>query len=201
MQAGYALSRTANTCGHLTGPGRLLRTGCNFPVSQRSGSGEVAAHAGAAHEIPMSQLACCAVRARGHVACASPGSRNGMCYQQVMRSILSAALLTLALVGACSAPAQSGPPVTGGTSPITTPPATGGTETPAAEAFGAECSDTKACASGLTCATYYGIAGPSGPAFHSCEIACGPDKPQCPGATTCVTIADGPGMVCRPKGS
>ncbi len=123
-----------------------------------------------------------------------------MCYDLAMRSFLSAALLTLSLV-ACSAPAQNTPPVTSGASGVETPPATGGAVTPAAEAFGAPCSETTACAQGLSCTTYYGIAGPSGPSFHSCEIPCGADKPQCPGNTKCVTVADGPGQVCRPQGT
>ena len=131
----------------------------------------------------------------------SPGLAGRMCYQHSMRCFVSALLFTLGLVSACSAPAQSGPPLTGSTSPVTNP-TPGTSPAPAATdltAFGAECSEVKACAAGLSCTTYYGIAGPSGPAFHSCEVPCGQDKAQCPDATTCVTIADGPGMVCRPK--
>jgi hypothetical protein len=43
---------------------------------------------------------------------------------------------------------------------------------------------------------YYGIAGPRGPEFNSCEIRCGKGRP-CPEQQTCVNIADGPGWVCR----
>jgi len=51
----------------------------------------------------------------------------------------------------------------------------------------------------LSCITYYGIAGGAGPKFTSCEIRCEVDgKPRCPSGQTCVTIADGPGSVCRP---
>jgi hypothetical protein len=41
-------------------------------------------------------------------------------------------------------------------------------------------------------------AGPRGPAFTSCEIACPTPASTCPQGQTCVTIADGPGRVCRP---
>jgi hypothetical protein len=51
------------------------------------------------------------------------------------------------------------------------------------------------CSSGLTCVSYYGIAGAAGPPFSSCEIPC-PHGP-CPEGLGCVTIADGPGAVCR----
>jgi eight-cysteine-cluster-containing protein len=53
-----------------------------------------------------------------------------------------------------------------------------------------------ACADGLSCVSYYGIAGPSGPKFTSCETPCAKDA--CPSGLRCVTIADGPGAVCRP---
>jgi eight-cysteine-cluster-containing protein len=62
---------------------------------------------------------------------------------------------------------------------------------------GTPCPDGK-CARGLTCVTYLGIAGARGPKFTSCEIPCkGGDK--CPAGQICVTIADGPGQVCRPN--
>lgn len=54
------------------------------------------------------------------------------------------------------------------------------------------------CADGLTCIAYYGIAGPSGPRFTSCETPCANTKDACPSGLRCVTIADGPGAVCRP---
>src|SRR5262245_55158858 len=55
------------------------------------------------------------------------------------------------------------------------------------------------CDAGLTCVEYYGIAGPSGPKFTSCEIRCAAKGPRCPEGQACTTIMDGPGEVCRPK--
>ena len=49
----------------------------------------------------------------------------------------------------------------------------------------------------MACVAYYGIAGAKGPEFKTCEIKC-TAKTECPGAMSCVTIADGPGQVCRP---
>jgi hypothetical protein len=54
------------------------------------------------------------------------------------------------------------------------------------------------CAKGLSCVSYYGIAGPRGPAMTSCEIRCSGGK-GCPPGQHCTTIADGPGQVCRPR--
>jgi hypothetical protein len=63
---------------------------------------------------------------------------------------------------------------------------------------GQPCDDGK-CAPGFTCVSYYGFAGPAGPKFTSCEIKCQMGgKPGCPAGQTCITIADGPGTVCRP---
>jgi hypothetical protein len=103
--------------------------------------------------------------------------------------------LGVALLGACAGSKQpeSVTPATGGGT--ATQPAGPGI---AAEAYGAVCSDTAPCASGLSCTTYYGIAGPNGPSFQSCELKCGSDA-DCQAGTACVTIADGPGQVCRPK--
>ena len=57
------------------------------------------------------------------------------------------------------------------------------------------CGD-KQCKPGQECVGYYGIAGPRGPKFESCEWRC--DRKQaCPSGTKCTTIADGPGAVCR----
>ena len=60
---------------------------------------------------------------------------------------------------------------------------------------GEDCRATDVCAEGLTCVHYFGIAGPSGPEFATCEIPCSNDH-DCPTAQQCVTIADGPGTVC-----
>jgi eight-cysteine-cluster-containing protein len=67
---------------------------------------------------------------------------------------------------------------------------------PAAQ--GMPCNEGK-CDPGLTCVSYYGIAGPRGPKFTSCEIPCGLAGKGCPEGQRCITIADGPGQVCRPQ--
>jgi eight-cysteine-cluster-containing protein len=64
-------------------------------------------------------------------------------------------------------------------------------------AQGEPCPDGK-CPGGLRCLSYFGVAGPSGPELTSCEIPCKAGKTPCPAGQTCVTIADGPGRVCRP---
>ena len=58
---------------------------------------------------------------------------------------------------------------------------------------------TVLCQPPTVCLEYYGIAGPRGPKFVSCEIPCDPTakKSACPEGMSCVTIADGPGSVCR----
>ena len=62
--------------------------------------------------------------------------------------------------------------------------------------LGTACGDGDRCEGGTSCVKYYGIAGPSGPEFASCEVAC-PSGKGCPSGTACITIADGPGAVCR----
>ena len=62
--------------------------------------------------------------------------------------------------------------------------------------LGESCGEGDRCESG-SCTKYYGIAGPSGPEFSSCEVTCTNGKGPCPTGTACVTIADGPGAVCR----
>lgn len=66
--------------------------------------------------------------------------------------------------------------------------------------LGEPCGEGDKCADGQSCIAYYGIAGPRGPQFKSCEIGC-PQDASCPGGLRCVTIADGPGQVCRPAPS
>lgn len=61
---------------------------------------------------------------------------------------------------------------------------------------GEPCPD-RVCANNLTCVEYYGFAGPAGGVLTSCEIPCGPAD-QCPSGQSCITVADGPGQVCRP---
>jgi len=62
---------------------------------------------------------------------------------------------------------------------------------------GEPCGAGDACASGLTCVHYYGVAGPSGPEFATCEIPCQSDA-DCPSDQGCFVIPDGPGQVCKP---
>lgn len=90
-----------------------------------------------------------------------------------------------------------------GEEPATTPATEPGASTAIAEAPAApepelpEC-DGQPCPPPRECIQYFGIAGPSGPSFHACELRCdrgGGDS--CPDGTRCVTIADGPGDVCR----
>ncbi|MBX7083195.1 MAG: hypothetical protein K1X88_28570 [Nannocystaceae bacterium] len=76
----------------------------------------------------------------------------------------------------------------GGSAP--TPASDDGGTTPAPDCGG------KTCTEGRECVEYYGIAGPGGPKFSSCEWRCNKGQ-SCPEGTTCTTIADGPGAVCR----
>jgi hypothetical protein len=62
--------------------------------------------------------------------------------------------------------------------------------------IGDNCGPNDTCGKGLTCVSYYGIAGARGPQFKTCEIKCKADA-SCPADHKCVTIADGPGQVCR----
>ena len=109
-------------------------------------------------------------------------------------------LATIALaVAACtvttSDPAPAGPPQHEGGPPPAPAPA----PAPAPQAgpgIGQACA-SGVCAAGLQCVEYYGIAGPRGPKFTSCEIRC-QGGAACPGGMSCTTIADGPGAVCRP---
>ncbi|MCX4246077.1 hypothetical protein [Paraliomyxa miuraensis] len=72
-------------------------------------------------------------------------------------------------------------------------------EQPSDPPGGASCEFMR-CAAPYRCLEYYGIAGPRGPKFASCEIQCGgPKNTACPEGQQCVTIADGPGQVCRPS--
>lgn len=56
---------------------------------------------------------------------------------------------------------------------------------------------TDQCAAGLSCESYYGIAGAAGPQFKTCEIPCAQPGALCPLGQACVTVADGPGQVCQ----
>lgn len=62
---------------------------------------------------------------------------------------------------------------------------------------GGDCSAQGAvCSAGTTCLSYFGIAGPSGPEFKTCETRCSLPGANCPLGQSCTTIADGPGQVC-----
>jgi hypothetical protein len=61
---------------------------------------------------------------------------------------------------------------------------------------GESCLEHGRCTDGLACVSYYGIAGAKGPTFASCETPC-KDDTSCDKGTTCTTVADGPGRVCR----
>lgn len=101
------------------------------------------------------------------------------------------------LFAACSSPSPA--PVTPApTTTETPPPATPDPEPASGAPLGQPCGAADACATGTECVKYYGIAGPRGPEFKSCEIRCKADD-SCPPAHRCATIADGPGQVCRPK--
>lgn len=66
-----------------------------------------------------------------------------------------------------------------------------------APGIGENCGPNDSCAAGTECVKYYGIAGPRGPEFKTCEIRCSGKGGTCPAGKNCVTIADGPGSVCR----
>lgn len=70
------------------------------------------------------------------------------------------------------------------------------TDAPASPGIGETCGPGDVCGAG-TCVKFFGIAGPRGPEFKQCEIKCDA-KTLCSGGHTCITIADGPGQVCRP---
>lgn len=117
--------------------------------------------------------------------------------------------LLLLVVAACSSKSPSTSSGSSSTTPtpheegsgsaVTNTEPTGSAATPAtAPKMGEKCGDGDSCAAGLTCVSYYGIAGAKGPQFKSCEIKCGAqEKSPCPDGTKCTTIADGPGQVCR----
>ena len=123
-----------------------------------------------------------------------------------MRSLALALALPISLVAvlsACSslagcghsgAPSPAAPPVVVA-APVVSPQPVSGDGSEGIQ--GGPCGEGEKCAPGLACRTYYGVAGPQGPKFSSCEIACIPGKSKCPSGQACMTIADGPGSVCR----
>lgn len=115
--------------------------------------------------------------------------------------MLARMLAALLLVAACSGPqttnTQSSPgtmePAPGGTAGSGT---TAGSEPPReGPKLGEPCAANDVCGEG-SCVTYSGIAGPRGGEFKSCEIKCDATRP-CEGGRQCITVADGPGQVCR----
>jgi hypothetical protein len=120
----------------------------------------------------------------------------------MLRLVALASLFSLSLLSACcggkSTPPTTPEPTPGTSEPGPTEPGTEPGTEPVIDVaqLGSECGEGDRCASGLTCVKYYGIAGPSGPEFKSCEVTCA-EKTTCPTGSSCVTIADGPGAVCR----
>lgn len=70
----------------------------------------------------------------------------------------------------------------------------GSEQTPAGPMLGEPCGPGDTCGIGA-CVSYRGIAGARGPEFKSCEIRC--EQGNCREGRKCITIADGPGQVCR----
>jgi|GEM_PF-3443138 len=103
--------------------------------------------------------------------------------------------LALPLAVGCRAPAPTPTPAEpdGGEQPEPTP------ELPLTQP--PPTCDGEPCEPPRECIRYHGIAGPSGPTFHACEIRCEPELSNggCPDGMRCVTIADGPGDVCQPS--
>src|SRR5262245_29573691 len=97
------------------------------------------------------------------------------------------------LLAACPSSPKPPPP---GPGPGPAPAGSATSEpAPAGPKLGEPCGADDACGEG-TCVSYRGIAGARGPEFKSCEIRCaGTDG--CTGGRKCVTVADGPGQVCR----
>lgn len=115
-----------------------------------------------------------------------------------MRHLVHPLFACLLALAGCDkpAPSPSPPPSSGeggavGNDSATEPP-------PSTDEGGAPVGDCggKQCTDGRECVEYYGIAGPGGPKFTSCEWRCNKGQ-ACPEGTSCTTIADGPGAVCR----
>jgi hypothetical protein len=121
--------------------------------------------------------------------------------------MLARTLAALLLLTACPAGSQTRmepPPGGGGGGSAVEPgpdpdpdPDRGSATEPPREGpkLGQPCGAAGACGEGA-CVTYYGIAGPRGGEFTSCEIKCDAHG-GCPKGLQCITIADGPGTVCR----
>ncbi|MBL9107536.1 MAG: hypothetical protein JNL82_42005 [Myxococcales bacterium] len=123
-----------------------------------------------------------------------------------MVRLLAFALLLSAPLLACDSK-TSQPPTSGPTTDAKTDPPPSDVGASAGAASGGEpatpgpaCGD-KTCAAGEQCIEYFGVAGPAGPRFKECGIPCNAQKNDCPDGLSCVTIADGPGPVCKAKAS
>jgi hypothetical protein len=128
-----------------------------------------------------------------------------------MRARTLAALLLL-LLAACPAGSQGpvsppggsgsavepGPGPGSATEPDPGPGPDPGREPPAGPRLGEPCGPGDACGEG-SCVSYFGIAGPRGGELKSCEIRCDA-KGGCANGRQCITVADGPGQVCRDPG-
>ncbi|HJZ86376.1 MAG TPA: hypothetical protein VKN99_14445 [Polyangia bacterium] len=114
-----------------------------------------------------------------------------------MRALL-VALLVFAAACSRSAPASAPAPA-----PVRTVPPAGqpGPTAPLPQAGhfpegqGKPCPAAGTCAAGMTCLRYRGLAGSE---RSTCEFPCAERGASCPEDQRCVTIADGPGRVCRP---
>ena len=115
-------------------------------------------------------------------------------FQQAMMRALMPSLLVLALFACAKRPPVTNAPV------AAVPPESQQApihEDASGPAQGEPCPDLH-CAKGLRCGQYYGVMGPRGPRFSSCEIRCARTTSACPTGQHCTTISDGPGRVCRP---
>lgn len=112
-------------------------------------------------------------------------------------SIGVASCALLLVVGACD---SKKPPASGSTPPPEEPPVAEPEPEPEPDEPAGEACGEQTCVPPQQCLTYYGIAGASGPEFKTCEIPCSAAKGGCPDGMECVTIADGPGSVCRAPG-
>ncbi len=110
---------------------------------------------------------------------------------------LSTLLLAAALAACGCGPKKTADPIPNGGSGLG--PTADDVGTFDLSKLGTACGDGDRCEGGTRCVKYYGIAGPSGPEFASCEVACPSGKGPCPSGTACITIADGPGAVCRTR--
>lgn len=48
------------------------------------------------------------------------------------------------------------------------------------------------CPPSMQCLAWYGVSGPLGPKYMTCEIPCDPASPSCPNGLSCAGSGDGP---------